>query len=54
MDLEHALAQLRKERDLIEAAIRCLESLDRAGGGPTSNPANGANGSYRNLPPGEE
>jgi hypothetical protein len=64
MDLEKVLAELRKERAAIDAAISSLERLDRPGnlrpglplGLAAKSPTNGANGHRRSavLAPGEE
>jgi hypothetical protein len=58
MDLENVLAELREERDAIEAVISSLERLDRPGNrGPVrlnlaaKSPTNGFNGSHKNLAP---
>jgi hypothetical protein len=61
MDLEKVLAELRKERDAIDAAILSLERLDRRNTPGTvhvshlavGKPKNGINGVYRNPGPGE-
>jgi hypothetical protein len=61
MDLEKILAELRKERDAIEAAISNLERLSRPGkvgpGGPTDvstrRHIDGANGFRGSLAPEE-
>jgi hypothetical protein len=50
MDLEYVLAQLRRERDAIAAAIDNLERLGRFGGPIPSHPApKPANGFHRTL-----
>ena len=61
MDLEKVLAELRNERDAIEAAISNLERLRRPGklapgrppGVSTSSHTDGANGFHRLLAPEE-
>lgn len=58
MDLAKVLAELRNERDALDAAILSLERLDRPGklaGRPpnvsTRSHTDGANGFHRNLAP---
>jgi hypothetical protein len=62
MDLEHVLAELRKERDALDAAIRSLERLDRVGRGDpghwpdlrAGSPTNGATSRPASLAPRRE
>jgi hypothetical protein len=50
MDLEYVLAELRRERDAIDAAIANLEGLGRPGRPiPDRPPAIPTNGFHRNL-----
>jgi hypothetical protein len=61
MNLEHVLAELRRERDAIDAAIVSLERLGypgkteahRLSDSPAKSYTAGANGSFRNLTPEE-
>ncbi len=61
MDLENVLAELRKERDALDAAISSLERLDRVGKPSAVHSSelaaykltNGANGAHRNPGPRE-
>jgi hypothetical protein len=54
MDLKYVLAELRRERDAIEAAIANLERLDRAGDSLSVRSSNvSTNGFHRSLSPEE-
>ena len=60
MDLERVLAELRKERDAIDAAILSLERLEHVGTQAAHSselsarkPTKGSNGAYRTQGQGE-
>jgi hypothetical protein len=61
MDLEKVIAELRSERDAIDAAILSLERLGRPGkpgpgrplGSATRSDTDGANGFHQSLAPEE-